>query len=425
MSDFTSGKLLIKKRTLSQWLVLFAFAMPLFLSFFTSFLGIGSFIKYTIDVAWLLAFCLTFFKRKLFLDRNVVPFVLFVLGFFMYTLVLYAFNFQSYIYYLWGFRNNFRFLIFFLLCAILLTEDDATNMLRFLDALFWINIIVSFFQYFVLGYKQDYLGGIFGVDRGCNGYSIVLFAIVIIKSIVSFMDKKENILLCTVKCLFALVIAAMAELKIFFVMFVIIIFISVFFTRFSWQKPVIVLIAGAALMVSGSVLTEIFGSNEQLSLDRIMELITSTSYATENDLGRITAIPILSRTILTEPIERLFGLGLGNCETSSFAICNTPFFEVYGGLNYTWLSSAFLFLETGIVGLLIYISFFVMCMVFAIRQFVKKKGNRLFSQMTIIMSVICIILVFYNSSLRFEVAYMSFFVLALPLISAKSAVTES
>ena len=86
-------------------------------------------------------------------------------------------------------------------------------------------------------------------------------------------------------------------------------------------------------------------------------------------------------------------------------------------MNYNWFSSAFLFLETGYIGLIAYLSFFVICFICAVRQ-LKKGANELFCRISMIISIICIIMVFYNSSLRTETAYMVFFALALPFVDA-------
>ena len=81
------------------------------------------------------------------------------------------------------------------------------------------------------------------------------------------------------------------------------------------------------------------------------------------------------------------------------------------------------FFETGIIGLIAYLSFFVMCFILARRQ-IKKGANELLGRIGMIMSAVCFILVFYNSSLRTEIAYMAFFSLSLPFISATEDLPE-
>lgn len=420
MKVTTNGKLNITKRPLPQWLTLFVFMMPFFLAFLQELLGLPGVVKYTIDAAWVCATCLLFFRRKITLDKKMIPFFVFIGVFLLYTVLLYILNYQSVLYYLWGFRNNFRFYFAFILFFMLLFEEEAEFCLKFMDILFYINAVVAFFQFYVLGYKWDYLGGIFGVQVGCNASSMIFFTIVVSRSILLYMDKKEKLWVCVLKCALSLVIAAMSELKFYFVVFAVVLLMASFLTKFTWQKFLLIIVSGAIIMLTGSLLTVFFGESSQLSLERLWELATTETYATGEDLSRASAIPTISNTILTSIPDKLFGMGLGNCDNSNFAVVNTPFYQMYADLHYTWFSSAFLFLEVGYVGLTMYVLFFAMCFVFAYRMYRTDKANRLYCQMAMIASVFCVMLTIYNCSLRLEVAYMIYFVLALPLISSKA-----
>ncbi len=422
MTQLNLRKLHIKKHPFVKYLAYFIFIMPFLLSFLLDIVHLPSVLKYTIDAAWAIAVVLLFFKRRVVFDRNLLPFLVFIGGFFLYTLIVYLFSYQSVLYFLWGFRNNFRFFFAFIIFCMLFTEEDADFCFKFLSVLFWINVAVSLFQFFVLGFEQDYLGGIFGTEKGCNGYSIAFFSIVLSRSILLFMSKKESAVSCSIKCFATLVIAAMAELKYFFVIFAIILLLAAVLTSFSWRKVLIILFSALLISFSSSILTQLFGEDMALSWDSIVDFITTSNYSSEEDLSRFTAIPTLSRTIMDGPVEKLFGLGLGNCDTSTFDMFNTPFYQTYSFLHYNWFSSALLFLETGYVGLTIYLLFFVMCFAFAYKQKKREGSNTLFCQMAMIMSVICVTLTFYNGSLRFEVAYMIYFVLALPLVNSRDMI---
>ena len=418
MNDNTK-KLYIKKRTFPEWLTCYIFLMPFLLSFLLDFLGLPSIIKYTIDLAWIGVFSVLFLKKRVSLERKIAPFTAFIGLFFLYLLIVYVFHFQSIFYYLWGFRKNFRFYVAFLAFALLFDEEDANSCLKFVDILFWINTVVVLFQFFVLDYAGDFLGGIFGVDTGCNGYSIVFFGLILCKSILMYMDEKEQLWLCFLKCGVVLLLSALMELKFFFILFALILLLATILTKFSWRKFILLLFSAGLMMLASLVLAEVFSSD--FNLKNIFTLITnSTNYASAEDLGRFTAIPTISKTILTDFGDKLFGMGLGNCDTSAFAICNTPFFRLHEGLHYNWLSSAFWFLEAGYIGLTVYLSFFVVCLVYSIKQLRNGNRNPLFCQIAIIFSILCMALTFYNSSLRMEVGYFAYFALALPLITHQS-----
>ncbi len=414
-----SGSILyIKKRKFSESLTYFVLILPLLLSSLIDFLNLPSLVKYSIDIAIVLILSSIFFGRRVAFKNESLPLILIILSFFALTLIVYLFSYQSLVYYLWGFRNNFRFYIAFLAFILYFTKDDAEFFLNFFDKVFWLNVVVTFVQ-FTLGYRQDYLGGLFGVEKGCNAYSIIFFSIIVAKSLLSFMEHSENSIKCFLKCGISLIIAAMAELKFYFLIFLFILVFAAVFTRFSWKKILVMILLSLIIFLSGGLLASLFGSSNALSFDRVMELVTAENYATEEDLGRFTAIPVISRDFLVEIPEKLFGMGLGNCDTSSFEICNTPFYKLNSNLHYTWFSSAFLFLETGFLGLLTYLSFFVVCFILAFKQMRKNTDNVLFCRLGMMMSVICFLLTFYNSSLRMEVAYIAYFVLALPFINSK------
>lgn len=416
MLDKKTGLLYIKKRSTYEVLTYIIFLFPFIMAFLLEFLHLPSFVKYSVDVMYLIALFLMNNGKNTLIQKEHTAFVAFVVSFLLYSLFTYLFNFQSPFYFLWGVRNNFRFYIVFLLYIVAFDEDDALGFLKLMDYLFWLNAIVSVFQFFILGYRQDFLGGIFGVDRGCNAYTILFFSIVIGKSFLLFMNKNESAVVCFTKCGLSLVIAAMAELKFYFVLFVLILLSCTAMTRFSFRKAFVLIVAAWLLMFSGLLLPMIFGEKTALTPENIWKMITATNYATTRDLGRFTAIPTIARDYLTDWSGRLFGMGLGNCDTSSFDICNSEFYKSHSYLNYNWFSSAFLFLETGIIGLLTYLSFFVICFVSAFRRMKRKEANELFCRLCMLMSVVCFIMVFYNSSLRTEIGYMAFFSLALPFV---------
>lgn len=414
--NISKGKIYIKRKTFPAWLTSFLLLYPFLISTLIGMLKLPSVVKYSADIAWVLILIIMIFEKKIILKKVLVPCVLFVFGILVVWSIVYIFNYQSMFYFLWGIRNNFRFYIAFIAFCVFFSSEDVTFWLNFVDICFWINIVVTFFQFFILGFEQDYLGGIFGVSRGCNGYTLIFLALVISKSCLSCMNGEEKILVCFLKIAFSLIIAAMAELKFFFIIFIIVLAGSTIITKFSFKKFLLILVSSAIFMFGISVLMLIFGEHELLNFERIIQLTTASSYSSGEDLGRFSAIPTISNTILTDSTKKIFGLGLGNCDTSAFAACNTPFFQTYEYLHYTWFSSAFIFLETGFLGLFLNLLFYVICFVFALINIKNKKGVSIYNQIALIFSLICIMLTFYNSSLRTEAGYMAYFVLALPFI---------
>ena len=412
----TKGILQIEKRPLPCWLIFWIIALPLAWGTIFHLLSLPSLIKYTADICWVVLLCFMVLRRNITVDKKISPLVLTVAAFFLYCLVLYIFNYQSIIYFLWGMRNNFRFYVFFFAITLYLEQRDADKSFQIFDILFWVNVPVTLIQYFILGYKQDYLGGIFGIESGANATTIIFFTIVLSHSMLKYMEKKESFLLCFSKCSVALFFAALAELKFFFVFFIIIMIMAAFLTAFSWRKLIIFFVCAVSIFLASTLLVTLFDFEGFLSLEKIWEMATQEHYSSDQTVNRLSAVSTLSETIVPEFKDRLFGFGLGNCDTSSFEICNTPFYKTYGYLRYSFFSVAFLFLEVGYVGILMYVAFFVLCF-FMIRKRIRAGiCNKLHGSIALIMAVLSVILVVYNAVLRAEGGYMVYFILALPFL---------
>lgn len=399
-------------------MMLFIFFFPAAQAFLTELLPIPDAIKFLCDCFLVLLLLKLFSQRFTKIDNYSMPFVVIVGLFFFITLVGYLFNYQSVFYYLWGLRNNIRMFVAFFAFAYLADWEDAKGWIKALDVLFVINFAVVILQYFS-GYGQDYIGGIFGTSKGCNGSLLIFLCIVFAKTILSFMRGEEKMSKCIFVSVASLLVSTLSELKMFFILFILILFMASFMTAHSIKKTLFFAFGAVLVVLFGTLLTVLYKDfTDFLSFDSLIKALTDTGYATDEDIGRFTALPVISQRFLPGFFRKLFGLGLGNCDSSSLSMFNTPFFESHQTVHYSYFSYAFLFLETGFVGLALYASFFVAS--FFVSRKLKKleMADEFACQMSIILSVISLILLVYNSSLRMEIGFMLFFVLALPIISA-------
>lgn len=399
-------------------MMLFIFFFPAAQAFLTELLPIPDAIKFLCDGFLVLLLLKLFSQRFTKIDNYSMPFVVIVDLFFFITLVGYLFNYQSVFYYLWGLRNNIRMFVAFFAFAYLADWEDAKGWIKALDVLFVINFAVVILQYFS-GYGQDNIGGIFGTSKGCNGSLLIFLCIVFAKTILSFMRGEEKMSKCIFVSVASLLVSTLSELKMFFILFILILFMASFMTAHSIKKTLFFAFGAVLVVLFSTLLTVLYKDfTDFLSFDSLIKALTDTGYATDEDIGRFTALPVISQRFLPGFFRKLFGLGLGNCDSSSLSMFNTPFFESHQTVHYSYFSYAFLFLETGFVGLALYASFFVAS--FFVSRKLKKleMADEFACQMSIILSVISLILLIYNSSLRMEIGFMLFFVLALPIISA-------
>lgn len=413
-----NGKLTleVRRRTFPEWMVLWIALFPLLTGTFFSLANLPTALKYTLDVGWVSLLLIMMFSKGLKNRKDTRPLFFLALFLFLFLLMVYVFRYQSIYYFLWGARNNFRFYVFFFGVILFFKKIDIDSLFKLFNFAFWINLIAVLFQYFIYGHSGDFLGGIFGVEKGCNAYTIIFITIVVGVSMLRYMSHKESAFLCFLKSASSLVVAALAELKFFFVIFILIVVISFFCTSFSWKKVVIMVTSMVLLMVASMVLVSLFEVESFLNIDQIWQLATQENYSSQETVNRLSAIPTLAKTILTDPIDRIFGLGLGNCETSTFALVNTPFYEQFFYLRYNWFSCAFVFLEQGYIGVIAQLSFFVLYLVLIRKRLKAADRNPVLCYLGIIMAVVSITLFFYNSSLRAEGAYLVYLIMALPFV---------
>lgn len=401
--------------------LLFLILGSVFLSaFLTELLPIPRACMLFVDAAWAILLILLIKNVSKFFEASTPVKILLgvVLAFFLSTSLGFLLGGQSPLYYAWGLRNNLCFFVFFFGCILFLPGKEIPNCLQALDALFWLHFVIAVFQFVVLGKSQDFLGGIFGTSIGCNAFANVFQMIIVTRSILRYFNHEEGTLLCMAKCGAALAVAALGEIKVFFFEFAAIALLAMLFTRFSKRK--IVLLAGGAVGIVLAILL----------LDSITPgwanwfrpsniwayVVDAGGYTGAGDMNRLTAIPLSWNNFLTTLPQKIFGLGLGNCDSSPIYFLTSAFYNDNAYLRYNWFTSSMILLETGFVGTLLYISFYLI--IFFSAAFLLRKGmcNPIAGQMAMILAPMCLVLFFFDSSLRTEPGYMMYFALALPFV---------
>ena len=412
-----TSKIKIKYRTQAEFFLLILSVYPFVFQFFITELKFPSAIKYLTDCLLLLVAFINFPKLKIFYGKT------FAYGwtalFLSFTLIGYIVNYQSIFFYIWGIRNNFRFYLYFILCIITLKKKDIDFFYKFIDIIFYVNVFVVTFQYFVLNYRRDYLGGLFGTSQGCNGFMNIFLVIVFIKSVLFYINSAESLSKCIIKTLFVVYISALSELKFMFAEIIIIVLLSMLITKFTWKKVGLILLTFLALLLGVNILVLIFPEwKGYFSVEGFLRIAASKSgYTGSGDLNRLTGVFTISQNYFESIKDFIFGYGLGNCDHSSaFSLLDTPFYNKYSWLNYTWFSTTFIYFEMGIIGLLMFFSLYVIIF-FKSRKITDSLGEyKYVGQMAQVLSIVCIFIAIYNSSLRIESAYMMYLFLAFPFI---------
>ncbi|MHC1724378.1 MAG: hypothetical protein AB9836_14360 [Aminipila sp.] len=367
-------------------------------------------------------------KNKNIITREAKMQFVIILLFFIVVLigVLINVNIRTIPLFLWGARNTFRYYLFFFSCLVYLRKHDVDNIVAIMYRIMFINIPVCFYQFKILGLKGDYVGGLFGMTQGVNGRMNVFICILTAYYLVRFLRKESSYVNILSVILFSFCITVLSEIKIYYFEFFVIAILTIIYLKFSFRKVVICIIAGMTIMLSANALNYMYdytklntGSNNFFDLNTIVFYTTKdTGYVGTGDLNRFNALAKIGQMFFDDNISKLFGMGLGNADTSNVSIFNSTFYEQYNYLHYQWFSNAFVFIETGYLGLSLYISFFLMIYFKAIRIKRNNPSEEFYSIFAQLLVIICLINMIYNISLRVESsAYLLFLLLTSPYLN--------
>ncbi|WMJ85815.1 hypothetical protein [Anaerocolumna sp. MB42-C2] len=403
----------IPKFKQTEWLIVYIMFITIFASMINSFIAGVHALYYTIDIANTLLFLNILYCKKykeLFKGSSkiVAIWICFFIGYAIFISIVKIDNVGLF---LWAIRNNFRYYIFFFSCILWLKGN-----FKFFNNLIIANFVAVLFEYLILGKRQDWIGGIFGFIGGDVNAPLNIFLIVITTySVIYYLNKRESFKTFILKTASSFLIAAIAELKIFYIEFAIILLFAVLITDFTIKKIIIVLAFVLGAVVSLRMLYIVMPEldPEFFSISHMYLYATShKGYTGSGDMNRFNFLSQCNEILKTKS-NMITGLGLGNCEVATNIGWYSKFFSTYSYTHYNWLSSTFMYLELGWIGIIMYFGLFILFFI-KIIQLGQNKNNLLNSQICAILALMTIVLLFYNSSMRGDYAYLMFYALAIP-----------
>lgn len=321
--------------------------------------------------------------------------------------------------YLMGLRSAFKYFVFFLNCVILLEKDDVKKLMDFFYYLLIGNVLACTAEYFVLGYRWDYCCGLFGIEK-VGSYMNVFIVFMSAYAIAAFLRGEIALKRMMVIVVGTLYISILGELKFFFFEFAIVVLMNMVFYKPNKKTFLMAGVGVLGIILLPSLVSRMWmdGSADYLSIEGLMQYFDTSSnqygYASKYDLGRIGGISKLNKSMFSRTFN-LFGYGLGYCDYGS------SFLKVYEYLHYIWFTYLLTYLELGYAGLILYLVFLGMPLVYTLRY--KKRTNDPFNLSVLSMVFACtpiaIILLFYNTTFRNVPAYIVFMFISFAYIISK------
>lgn len=412
--------MIIRRETIKN-IIFFQIVFNLFVRFFIS-IGIPSSVVYLNDFLLLILFVLMLSsKNKVILLFKKIGFSYFITILFIYLIYNIAnslVHLVNPLHLIWGIRNYFRFFVFFIECFFILEEKDIEKIFNILIISQIINFTISIYQYVRLGLIQDRLGGIFGTEIGSNAYTNIFFCIIVSFSLSKYFNKKISLIPVIFILGSTLIVAALAEIKIFFIEFILILIIIMLLEKVAFRSFVILIISIVAIIVSLMIFRSILPNHFEVLINKNNFIdYGNNAYS----IDRFHALTQLNNVIfVNNPLSKIIGEGMGSFEYSGFNFLTSNNYLRWGYLHYDWFSHSFIYLEQGIIGFIMYIITIISIMIFAFQKrklLILYKFGYLFS-FTISMCFIYIINIWYNQSTRIEASYLFFSIIcAIPVIS--------
>lgn len=407
----------IKTRDLAKFLIKFQIFYNCVIKFCIGHLGVPSLANYVTDLVTLVLVILML-KCSHGTTKKSSQFIVATL-FVIVVIISYIGNGYSATLLIWGGRNLFRFSLFFFTCIYFLDVNDFDNIMDGLKILFWINIILIIYQKWGLNYIGDACSGLYSLGNisGGNGSVNILMYVVVCYVLAEHAAKKIKIRTMMVYLISALTIAAFIELKYFFVEMIVIIVIYTGIRRKSIRTWVLLGVFMVVLFYGIDLLQKINPSFA--GFFQIEEIINdSMQYGVSEKVGRLSGMSTILENYLLTPFQKLFGIGLGNADySSSFDIFTSSFYRQHYYLAYYFFMSAWMMVETGILGTVTYLSMFVLAICKSWRMCSTKDFH---AYAAFMLSVSALLQYFYNQMLRVETSgYLLQLTLALIFIIQK------
>lgn len=359
-----------------------------------------------------------------------------ILIFMLVSLLTGIINMQSPLLFLWGIRQNFRYFLFYYSCSVLLDESDYRVLFNFIKVLFWISLPLCAYEALMVSYPPgaivgDYVGGIYYGIQGVNAPLNIVMIIYCSKVLIDYFDKRINLSKLVIVLAAAMLMAIFAELKVFLVEIVIIAVIVMLYKGTPIKSLILIILALLAVGIISQAFVNINGqgrsyyTTDYLSISGMLEnAFRKSGYDGNGDLNRFYAIQTLSEKFFkNDLIGFLLGLGLGNAEYSmGYSFLTSGFYTSYSWLHYQYFSISFVFIETGIIGIISYFMIFITGAIQGLKYLKKNANLRIFY---IVMVIMMLMMIFYNPTLRNEqCGFILYMILSLPVVCKRERRTK-
>lgn len=302
---------------------------------------------------------------------------------------------------LWTLKMYIRYYLMFVLIFRYLDTVEIQRLKKQFILSMKINVVIATYGYFFLSKYGDLVGGTFA---GGNSELILLIMIVLFLVVGDYFQRRMSVLWMSAYIFFMFYLAIIGEMK--FLYFVIPLFFYltyVLLKRFS-IKHVMMLAFAFFLFIPVLTFSLSFLYSDEyiehyLSLEGIEEETTSdTAWGDEGSFNRGTAIALTEKMIFKNDVERITGYGFGSASASR-SFMGTIYAD-YGWTRFNYFTYSYLLIETGWIGLILFMLIHILLLFRYIGLYFKYKNDlvmKYWSVMGILSVIVTFIMMWYNN----------------------------
>ena len=393
--------MVLKRTTLKKFLLLLMFYMP-FLRFFTANFGIlYPLTKLACPLLIILVVFGLYFNKYKKKKRNYGKLTnwlkLVILLQVSFALISFLVNLYPVGQFFYGLYYHLRLPVFCILLIIFFELTDVNRVNRFVIKVVYADAVFMTYQFLFMGLRQDFLGGLFGNTQGCNGIQNVICCLGLAITLSKYLYRKKSLRSFLCYIFVTCYMAAIAELTIYFAEVILALLVSFVVgkkRRISMRKAIMLFVGGITVIAGFALLIWYFPTKARfLSVEEILKYLGAEDSGVYT-VSRIHGISQIRKAYMDDGLLAFLGLGLGR------TLEGTPFYTMYGGINYTWFSSTLLMMESGYVGVAIKLFVLVAFGIKAFKNFKEtEKDKKNLHLMCLLMAIFSILWFFYNNTL--------------------------
>lgn len=309
--------------------------------------------------------------------------------------------------YVMGVRGQFLSMVFLFACATYLSVKDYQFFFNFFYKIQIINVLCTIIQYLFFHQSEDFNNGAFTSGATQDIFCGVLMTYYFYAYNQKIVKVQKLIFVLTS----SLFIAIIQDERFIFIEIGIIFLYFCLTGKINRRKILLIAIMLILIIVGFKNLSS--GQAETLnSAENILEY--SKTVGAGYGLPRIGSAKIISDIFFNSPIESLFGIGLGKGAENNLPLIDTSFYDKYSYLTYHLFTFQNVFLQTGWSGIILYISFFIALLIYNFKyKRISPPQYKYLYDISIIATILCIILIWYNATLRIYYGIFPYFILGI------------